>query len=86
MHFICTHNLTICTHRVVNLNKYLLFHDGGLYHLETCPLICYKNHWTGLYLTGTSVMKEFKKILIINPILTNENERIPLFGLVNTKL
>ena len=36
----------------------LLFHDGGPYHIETSPLICSANQLTGLYVVGTSVMKE----------------------------
>ena len=34
------------------------FHDGGPYHIENSPLICYANQWTGFYMIGTSVMKE----------------------------
>ena len=36
------------------------FHDGGPYHIETNPLICSANQWTGFYMIGTSVMKELK--------------------------
>ena len=35
-----------------------LFHDGGSYHIETSPLICRANQWTGFYMIGTSAMKE----------------------------
>ena len=35
-----------------------LFHDGGRYHIETSPLICGANHWTGFYMITASVMKE----------------------------
>ena len=35
-----------------------LFHDGGPYHIETSPLICSPNQWTGFYMIGTSVMKK----------------------------
>ena len=35
-----------------------LFHDGGRYHIETSPLICGANHWTGFYMITVSVMKE----------------------------
>ena len=34
-----------------------IFHDGGLHHLETSPLICRSNQWTGFYMIGASVMK-----------------------------
>ena len=33
---------------------------GGLYHIETSPLICSANQWTGFYITDTSVMKDLK--------------------------
>ena len=26
------------------------FHDGGPYHIETSPLICSANQWTGFYI------------------------------------
>ena len=35
-----------------------LFHDGGPYHIETSPLICIANEWTGFYMIGTTIMKE----------------------------
>ena len=35
-----------------------LFHDGGRYHIETSPLICPANQWTGFYMITASVMKE----------------------------
>ena len=38
-----------------------LFHHGGPYHIETSPLICSTNHWSGYYIIGTSVMKELSK-------------------------
>ena len=33
------------------------FHDGGRYHIETSPLICFANQWTGFYMISASVMK-----------------------------
>ena len=39
----------------VKLNS---FHDGGRYHIETSPLICSANQWTGFYTIMASVMKE----------------------------
>ena len=35
-----------------------LFHDGGRYHIETSPLICEGNQWTGFYMVTPSFMKE----------------------------
>ena len=40
----------------------LLFHDGVLYHIETGPLICFANQWTGFYMIETAAMKELKGI------------------------
>ena len=34
-----------------------LFHDGGRY-IETSPLICRANQWTGFYTITAFVMKE----------------------------
>ena len=38
-------------------NVDLLFHDGVPYHIETSPVICRANQWTGFYMIGNSVMK-----------------------------
>ena len=46
-----------------------IFHDGGLYHIKTIPLICIANQWTGFYMIGSSVMKE----------LMTDNEHKTLF-------
>ena len=35
-----------------------LFHDGGPYHIETSPLTCGANQWTGFYIIGISVLKD----------------------------
>ena len=40
----------------------LTLHDGGHYLIETSPLICFANQWTGFYMITASVMKE----LILN--------------------
>lgn len=37
-----------------------LFDDGGHYHIETNPLICYANQQTGFYTIGSPVVKELK--------------------------
>ena len=34
-------------------------HLPASYHIETSPLICSAIQWTGFYMIGTSVMKEF---------------------------
>ena len=33
-------------------------YDGGHCYIETNPLICPANQWTGFYVIGNSVMKE----------------------------
>ena len=38
-----------------------LFHDGGHYHIETSPLICSANQWTGFYMITASVMKGLRQ-------------------------
>ena len=37
---------------------FLTLHRGGPYHIETSPLICGANQWTGFYMIGIPVMKE----------------------------
>ena len=45
-----------------------LFHNGGPYHIETSPLICYanQNQWTGLYMIETSVITDSIHNIFIN--------------------
>ena len=40
-----------------------LFIEGGLYHIQTSPLICSADQWASLYIIRTSVMKELKLLL-----------------------
>ena len=40
----------------------LAFHDEGRYHIETSPLICVANQWTGFYIITASIMKGLKNI------------------------
>ena len=47
-------------------NLFNPFHDGGPYHIETNPLMCYANQWTHFYMIENSVMKELKKIGILH--------------------
>ena len=35
-----------------------IFYDESLYQVEISPLICRANQWTGLYMVGTSAMKD----------------------------
>ena len=51
-----------CDNTNERLIPFYLFHDGGRYHVETSPLICSGNQWTGFYMITASVMKELNKI------------------------
>ena len=46
---------------VIERNLHQL-HDGGRYDIETSPLICRANQWTGFYMITAFVMKELKII------------------------
>ena len=52
-----------------------LFHDGGNYHIETCPTICAANQWTGFYMTETFHMKELNGLIMLILISTNSTGR-----------
>ena len=41
--------------------KHQLFHDGRSCRIETSPLICSANQWTGLCIIGTSVIKDSRR-------------------------
>ena len=34
--------------------------------METSPLICRANQWTGFYMTGTSILKELIALALIS--------------------
>ena len=48
---------TLCSHFFI----FKLFHDGGWYNIETNPLICSANQWTGFYMISASVMKGLRE-------------------------
>ena len=48
----------LCSDMIYEVQITQLFHDIGLYHVETSPLICGANQWTGFYMITASVMKE----------------------------
>ena len=41
--------------------KHQLFHHGGSCLIETSPLICSANQWTGFCIIGTSFMKDSRR-------------------------
>ena len=53
-----------------------LFHDGDPYHIETSPLVCFPNQWTGLYMVGTSVIKELKTKTLVHFIREYDFQKI----------
>ena len=42
------------------------FQDGGRYHIETSPLICGANQWTGFYLITASVLKGLRGGIVLS--------------------
>ena len=66
-----------------------LFHDGGRYHIETGPLTCSANQWTGFYMITASVMKELStlgqmKIKIVE--MFKHQKQFKLFFTININL
>ena len=58
-----------------------LFQDRGPYHIETSPLICYVNQWTGFYMIKSTVMEELKqyvkrRIVCLSSVKTNHLNEI----------
>ena len=49
----------------------LRFRYGSPYHIETSPLICSANQWTGFYMVRTSVMKELNNWKVAFPRFTS---------------
>ena len=43
-----------------------LFYDGGRYHIETSPLICFVNQWIGFYMITAPVMKELNGFFFVH--------------------
>ena len=48
--------------KVKAIASHLTLHDGGPNHIETIPLLCQTNQWTGFYIIGISVMKGLKML------------------------
>ena len=53
-----------------------LFYDGGLYHIETRPLICRANQRTSFYMIGTTVIKELIFVYLYRPTLVTSFLRV----------
>ena len=58
--------------------KFKLFHDGDRYHVETSPLNCKANQWTGFYMITTPVMKELSNFHC--SIILQEAKRLREYG------
>ena len=59
--YVAQKNISTQTFVGVNcLNSFMTMAEVPIYHIETGPLICTANQWTGFCMIGTSVMKEFK--------------------------
>ena len=55
-----------------------LFHDEGSYHIETSPLICSANQWTGFYMIWISVIKELTLGKTLIELIDTFQANIPL--------
>ena len=62
-----------------------LLHNGGPYHVETSPLICLTNQWTGFYMIGTSAMQELNRWKIM-PADSRKFQKVNLNLLSDQKL
>ena len=56
------------------INSFMM---GGRYHIETSPLICRANQWTGFYMITVSVMKELTHFSHFFVSITPESIRKP---------
>ena len=63
-----------------------LFHDGSPYHIETSPLICRANHWTGFYRIRISDMKDLSHGFFVIQDIVIEDMIIPYNGKWGAKL
>ena len=56
------------------------------YHIETSPLICSANQWTGFYMISASVMKGLTYFFPVSPFDAPENIRKPKNQIVSKEL
>ena len=57
----------------INMTHFpLTLHDGVRYHIETSPLICRTNQWTGFYMLTASDMKELKCLRFLSLFIRND--------------
>ena len=45
------------------------FMTEDVYHIETSPLICRENQWTGFFMIGSPIMNEIHRLSFYNFIL-----------------
>ena len=51
------YRVSFVKHKQIKISIHYLFHDGGLYRIETSPLIGKASQLNSFYMIGTSVMK-----------------------------
>ena len=47
----------------------LTLHDGDPHNIETSQFICSANQWTGLFMTGTSIVKDLSQLWLLFVLL-----------------
>ena len=62
------------------------FHDGGCYHIETSPIICSTNQWTGFHMVRNSVRKELKFLLVSYFLNKKRKSGVPCAIVVDLQL
>ena len=58
-----------------------LFHDGCTCYIETSPLICTANQWTGFYMIETSVNEELMTIFPLSASHGKDDELLKTFNI-----
>ena len=56
--------------------------DGGPYHVETSPLICSANQWTGFYMIGTFFIKELNETVEDMSVFYLKQHKVAILQLV----
>ena len=84
------HTLKIlrCSH--INVISAELFHDGRPYYIETSPLICSADQWTGFYMIGKPVINKLNddfcfihSLKFMESLIRNFSREIYMFNVIN---